>query len=117
MGLRGQEEFFTRGSGVWRGRTKAQCGLYSAPAAIQRLSVSFSAAESLFLVLGGGISSSSSVEEIRLTNSLLSGLRGTMAVAPDFAGWVATSRTSSRNLDLRAASSGPWNLKQFRDKI
>src|SRR2546423_15695237 len=114
MALHGQEDCFTRGSGACRGSTKAQCGLYSAPAAIQFLSVSFSTADNLFFVLGGGINSSSSVEEIRRTNSLSAGFPGTMAVAPDFAGRVATSRTSNRNFDLRAASSGPWHLKQLR---
>src|SRR5258706_10040570 len=113
----GHEDCFTLGSGVWRGSTKAQCGLYSAPAAIQFFSVSFSVADNLFFVLGGGINSSSSVEKMRRTSSLSLALPGTIAVAPDLAGCVATSRTSSRNLDLRAPSSGPWHLKQLRDKI
>src|SRR4051794_12250108 len=116
MGLRGQE-FFTAGRGFCFGRTNAQWGLYSAPAAIQAFSVSFSLADNCFFVLGGGISSSSSVEKTRFTNALSPGLPGTIAVAPDLAGAIATSRTSRRNLDLRAASSGPWHLKQFRERI
>src|SRR5262245_17192433 len=113
----GHREFLTRGNGVCCGRTNAQCGLYSAPAAIQFFRICFSAADNLFFVLGGGISLSSSVEKIRFTNSLSLGFPGTMAVAPDFAGRVATSRTSRRNFDLRAPSSGPWHLKQLRDRI
>src|SRR5258708_18591022 len=38
-----------------------------------------------------------------------------MAIAPDFAGFRATSGWSRRSFDFRAASSGPWHLKQFRE--
>ena len=49
--------------------------------------------------------------------SLFSGLPGTMATAPDFAGFIASALKSSRSFDLRCFSSGPWHWKQVSEKI
>src|SRR5690349_22030077 len=40
-----------------------------------------------------------------------------MAVLPSLAGFKASSRISKRNFAFRAASSGPWHLKQFSVRI
>ena len=55
MALRGQSICLTCGSGACRGATKAQCCLYSAPAAIQRRRICLSRSTSGFLAAGGGI--------------------------------------------------------------
>src|SRR5262245_17756922 len=49
-------------------------------------------------------------DEIRLSNSLCSGLPGESTRN-------AMSRWSRRNLAFRALSSGPWHLKQCRARI
>ena len=79
-----------------------QSGWYSAPAAIQALSVSFWAAVSCLWIDGGGMTSSLSVAKMRWIISLSSGLPGTMAPA-----LTATSRRSSRRSAFREALSGP----------
>ena len=87
-------------------------GWYSAPAAIQALSVSFWAAVSCLWIEGGGITSSLSVAKMRWIISLSSGLPGAMAPA-----LTATSRRSNRRSAFREALSGPWQAKQFSARI
>ena len=70
-----------------------------------------------FFIAGGGITSSLSVEKMRVTSSLSSASPGTIAGSPDFAGFNASSRISSRSFALRALSSGPWHLKQLFERI
>ena len=66
---------------------------------------------------GGGIRSSASSAKIRRTSSLSSGLPGTIGRSPELAGFFAASSSSSRSFALRPFSSGPWHLKQCRDRI
>lgn len=63
------------------------------------------------------MTSSGSSEKLRVMASLASGLEGTMARAPLFAGARAAVRTSSRSLPLRPSSSGPWHLKQWLERM
>ena len=95
------------GSSAFFGATKDQCCLYSAPAAIHRLSTSFCSGVSTFFIEGGGITSSSSLLKMRVTNSLSSGFPGTMAMLSDFAFPVADSLKSSRSFPFSVLSSGP----------
>jgi hypothetical protein len=99
--------------GVGRfGGMNDQCGWYSAPAAIQRLRRSFCAAVSVLFADFGGIRIVLSSGSSRATSSLASGSLGTMAPIS-----TATSRRSSRRSALREALSGPWQAKQFSDRI
>ena len=50
-------------------------------------------------------------------NSLSSGLPGTTEGSPDLPPFSAPSLVSSRSLALRAPSSGPWQEKQFSERI
>ena len=74
--------------------------------------ISFWAAVRVFVVAGGGINSSASVEWMRAISSLDFGSFG--AMAPDS---MAASRRSSRRSALRAALSGPWQAKQFSARM
>ena len=81
IGFRTHVSFLTAGgSGRWGGMND-QCGSYSAPSAIQRLSSSFCSLVSTFFRLGGGITSSGSSEKMRSSMTLESGSPG--AMAPD----------------------------------
>src|SRR5262249_12801689 len=93
-----------------------QCGWYSAPCSIQRLSSSFSAAVSFLLLSGGGITVLSRVEKTRRTRALADGLPGTTAKRPDSTRFSASSRTSRRRPALRSRASGPWHLKQLLER-
>ncbi len=100
-----------------RGGMKAQCSRYSAPEAIHARSVARSAGVRSFRAAGGGMTSSASVESMRLITSLADGSPGTIGCAPDLAVPIAAERTSSRMRALRACSSGPWHLKQWLARI
>ena len=89
-----------------------QCGSYSAPSAIHRLSSSLCSGDSGFFALGGGITSSGSSEKIRSSMTLESTSPGT--IAPDS---TASSRLSRRRSALRPALSAPWQEKQFSTRI
>lgn len=102
---------FTGGQNGFLGERKAQWVSYSAPSLIQRSRISLSLAVSGFFVSGGGMSSSGSVEWRRKISSLSSALPRTMASR------TASSRTSSRSFALRDFSSGPWQLKQWSERI
>src|SRR5262245_53119070 len=54
---------------------------------------------------------------MRRATSLSSGLPGTIGVAPESAGLIASSRKSSRNSPWRAFLSGPWQWKHVSDRI
>src|SRR5262249_60279601 len=101
MGLRTHLASLTCGIGGRLGAMKDQWGWYSAPAAIQRLRVSFWAGVSFLWVLGGGMTSRAEVAKMRSTRALLSGLPG--SVAPLL---MARSRLSRRRGAWRAALSG-----------
>ena len=107
-----QPSCFTAG-GVGRvGGMNDQCGWYSAPSAIQRLSSSFCSGRSTFLSAGGGMTSSGSSEKMRSSMTLESGSPG--AIAPDS---TASSRRSRRRSPFRLALSAPWQEKQFSTRI
>ena len=89
------------------GGMKDQCRVNSAPSLIHAHNAARSAAESDLLLSGGGILSSASSASIRRTNSLSSGLPGTIARLPESNSLVADSNTSSRRPASRSASSGP----------
>jgi len=112
MGLRTQASFFTAGGRGRTGGMNDQWFWYSAPSAIHRFSSAFCAPVRLLRLLGGGMSCSGSSASIRATSSLSSGFPGTMAVD-----CMAMSRRSSRKSALRAALSGPWQAKQFSERI
>ena len=69
--------------------------------------VFFCSAERGLLAAGGGIISSASLDSIRLTSSLSSGLLGTIGRTPEAASATAASRTSNRSSASRVLSSGP----------
>src|SRR5437660_4012206 len=117
MPLRGQDWLFTSGNGQRVGLTKAQCSAYGASSAIQRVSVAICAGVRWLFVSLGGMRSSSSAAVIRRTSSLLSGEPGTMAALLLLPGATADSRLSSRIFVVRCAASGPWQAKQFFDKM
>ncbi len=102
IGFRGQAAFLTAGSGGRFGAMSAQWAWYSAPSAIQRVSVAFWAAVSVLPVFGGGIRRPLMGEVIRSIISLSSGLPG--VIAPAF---TASSRRSRRRSALRAVLSVP----------
>ena len=92
---------------------KAQCGWYSAPASIQRLSVSTSFSVSgSSLEPGGGICSSGSRLSTRRIISASLALPGSKAPAD-----IALSRTSKRRSASRLLESGPWQKKHLSDRM
>ena len=96
-------------SGVWTG-WKAQCPSQATPSSIQRRSSSRSAAVGAFPVEGGGITRSGSSCTSLASSSLSSG-------APGSATKSTSSCTSRRRSPLRAAASGPWQSKQYSERI
>ena len=117
MGFRIHFGFFTCGSVTFTGAIKDQCAWYFAPSEIHRLRFDFSSGLILRWDFGGGISSSLSVEKIRVITSLSSGCPGTIASSPDSAFPRAESWTSRRNPPLRFFASCPWHWKHFSAKI
>ena len=97
---------------VLSGGANDQCCEYSAPELIQSLSNCRCCSVRGFLVSGGGMTESGSVESIRSESRLSEDLPGTMDLAES-----ASSRRSSRRLALRDCSSGPWQLQQWLARI
>ena len=117
-GSLGQSVAFTAGAGCCLGLTNAQCGSYLAPCAIQRVRMSFSAAESGRCSSGGGMTSSGSVALRRAMTALRLRSPGTMAVSPLFSRLVAPANSSRRKPALRPLlASGPWQPKQRSERI
>ena len=108
----------TAGMAGVTGGMNAQCPLYSAPSAIHCRSVAtcFSVRGGFVLVFGG-MWSSSSVVRMRLRSGLSSGLPGTMAGPSDFPPLSAAALLSRRSSLLIFAVSGPWQVKQLSERI
>ena len=107
----------TSGTGGRCGVVKAQCSCQCAPSAIQVFSLAICSTVSFLPLSVGGMTSSSSLDVIRAISVLCAGSPGAMAISPDLAGLNASSLTSNRSLPLRAFSSGPWQAKQYSDRI
>ena len=117
-GSLGQSAALTVGAGWALGLTKAQCGSYFAPWAIQRVRTSFSFGASGRCSSGGGMISSGSVALMRAMTALRFRSPGTMAVSPLLSGLVAPANSSSRSPALRPLlASGPWQPKQRSERI
>ena len=95
---------------------KDQCSSYSAPCFIQSSRIFFCFADSRLPVSGGGMSSSLSSLCRRNTNSLSSGFPGTTAVYPPRS-LSAPSDKSSRRFASRVLLSGPWQWKQYSERM
>ena len=116
----GQDVFFTAGTAGRLGGTYAQCGSYSAPAAIHRFRSSICLSGSRSPASGGGITRSGSVEVIRAMISLSSGFPGTIAAWPPRSA-VAPANVSSRRPSSpppwRSSPSGPWQRTQRLERM
>ena len=98
--------------------TNAQCGSYFAPSVIQRLrSSTCSSVRRPIFASGGGITLSGSSEVTRAMSSLAATSSGTIAREPLSSSATACSATSSRRPACRLPLSGPWQAKQFSDRI
>ncbi len=104
----------TAGNSGRTGSSKAQCLPQPAPWSIHRLIVSFCEPVSLRPDFGGGISSSASSVSSRRISSLSPLLPGTMIGSFDRS--VLSLRSSLRSA-LRVLTSGPWQSRQFSDRI
>ena len=107
----------TAGTGGCFTGSNAQCPVHVAPSFTQRLSSSTCAGWSGLWSFGGGITSSLSFVVMRRISSLFSSDPGTTATSPDSPLPNAASFTSSRSSALRLFASGPWQVKQFSERI
>ena len=117
-GLAGQPGCSTAGTALRRGGRNAQWPCHSAPSSIHWRSSSISRLDSGSCPMAaGGMRLALSEADTRRNNSLLPGSPGTMALRPPLSAVAAPCSSSSRSDVIRLASSGPWQAKQFSDRI
>ena len=115
--LIGQAASLTAGSAGFCGGLNAQCLVQVAPCSTHRRSTATCSGVSGLPVFFGGICRSGSWLSIRAISSLSPGLPGTIARPPLSSSANAPSWVSSRSPALRALSSGPWQAKQWSERI